>query len=361
MNHPAKGAAKTPYSTLPAHAFWRSAVAEGGLDGLSEIWRPKFTVAPTEPIATFGSCFAQAIGPALHRAGLTWQICEKPPRTTPRDLARAYGYGLFSARTGNIYTPTLLLQWLEWALERRVPPTEVWIEGNGLRDPFRPRLEPAPFETEKELFKMRDVTLRALRKSITDARVLVFTLGLTERWIHAARGYEYPLCPGTAAGQFDPTKHHAAPLDFNAALRAMRKALDLMRSLNPELRFILTVSPVPLSATASGAHVLTATMGAKAVLRAVAGQLAETRRDTDYFPSYELITSPVTAGRFFATDHRSVTPAGVDFVMQHFFTGLGLDPVPVALPPAPSRRNRAAASQKEICDEEILGAFRPRR
>ncbi|TVP70625.1 MAG: GSCFA family protein [Rhodobacteraceae bacterium] len=360
MNQPARAAATTPYTSLPSRAFWRSAVAEAGHEGFSELWKPKFGFGTDEPIATFGSCFAQHIGPALKRAGFAWLLCEKPPRTTPEELARAHGYGLFSARTGNIYTPTLLLQWLEWALERRVPPTEVWIEGNGLRDPFRPRLEPAPFESEKEIEKLRNVTLRALRKCVGEARVLIFTLGLTERWIHAARGYEYPLCPGTAAGQFDPSVHRAAPLDFNEALRAMRKALDLMRSVNPELRFVLTVSPVPLSATASGAHVLTATTGAKAVLRAVAGQLAETRRDTEYFPSYELITSPVTGGRFFAADHRSVTPAGVASVMEHFFAGLGLDPDAVTKRAKPARKHRIREAEAVVCDEELLSAFGPR-
>ncbi len=350
----------TPYDALPERAFWRSAVAQGGLAGLSDLWQPKFAITPKDRISTYGSCFAQHIGQNLRRAGFRWHICETPPPTTPPDLARAHGYDLFSARTGNIYTPTLLLQWLEWAFEKRRPPQEIWADGNGLRDPFRPKLEPEPFESEKELEKLRAVTLAALRKSVTGAKVFIFTLGLTERWVHTGGGYEYPLCPGTAAGYFDPAVHRAAPLEFNEALHAMRKALDLMRSVNPELQFILTVSPVPLTATASGAHVLSATAGAKAILRAVAGQLAETRRDTDYFPSYELITSPLAGGRFFADNQRDVTAKGVDIVMQHFFAGLGVEQV--AERPRARRARKAADRAQEdlVCDEKILDAFGPR-
>ena len=40
--------------------------------------------------------------------------------------------------------------------------------------------------------------------------------------------------------------------------------------MNPKARLVLTVSPVPLAATASGSHVLPATIYSKSVLRAAA-------------------------------------------------------------------------------------------
>ncbi|WP_428660504.1 GSCFA domain-containing protein [Reyranella sp.] len=49
----------------------------------------------------------------------------------------------------------------------------------------------------------------------------------------------------------------------------------------PGVRFLLTVSPVPLKASASQNHVLAATTYSKSVLRAVAGQLADTYDDVD--------------------------------------------------------------------------------
>ncbi len=366
-SEPAGNSAQTPYANLPANAFWRSAVADCGAAQIGGLWQPKFNIAPGDPVATFGSCFAQHIGRALRRHGLNWLITESPPRRVSSELARAYGYGLFSARTGNIYTPTMLLQWLQWALTQTPVPTEIWHDGDRLRDPFRPRLEPEGFENRRELNKLRDTTLRALRHSVKKARVMVFTLGLTERWIHAQEGYEYPLCPGTAAGQFDERLHRFAPLDYPAALQAMSDALDLMRTANPELRFLLTVSPVPLTATATGAHVLSATIGAKSVLRAVAGHLAQTRADTDYFPSYELITSPVFGGQFFAANQRSVTDEGVQFVMGHFFRDLAarFGPLPEAPPPPAPRISDHSTARKEaaddlVCEEELLRAFGPK-
>ncbi len=44
------------------------------------------------------------------------------------------------------------------------------------------------------------------------------------------------------------------------------------RRINPQPRFILTVSPVPLVATMSGSHVSPASIYSKSVLRAPAGR-----------------------------------------------------------------------------------------
>jgi hypothetical protein len=95
-----------------------------------------------------------------------------------------------------------------------------------------------------------------------------------------------------------------------------------MKTINPKLKIILTVSPVPLTATNSGKHVLIATMQSKSILRAVAGQLSDEYSYIDYFPSYEIINSAVFKGVFFEPNQRNVNPHGVSFVMDHFFNGI---------------------------------------
>ncbi len=349
-----------PYAALPVAAFWRSAVADRAPEDITGLWQPKFALTPEDGIATFGSCFAQHIGRALRARGYRWVSAEPPPRGLPRRVARQYGYGQFSARTGNIYTPTLLLQWLRWAFREAPMPRTHWREGARFRDPWRPRIEPEGFASPKELRDLRRVTLRALRNAVRNARVFVFTLGLTERWMDRESGHEFPLCPGTAGGRFDPERHSFAPLDYAQALEAMTAALDLLRGANPDLRILLTVSPVALAATASGGHVLTATTGSKAILRAVAGHLAGSRDDTDYFPAYEIITSPVYGGRFLAPDQRQVTPEGVAFVMDSFFRDMAARFPESAAPAPPEPRAPLRSRGDTICEEELLAAFGPR-
>ena len=125
--------------------------------------------------------------------------------------------------------------------------------------------------------------------------MFVFTLGLTETWIDVTSGRVFPSAPGVIAGTYDPKRYKFVNLSFQQTLDDMTDAIAAMRNWAPDIRLILTVSPVPLTATASGQHVLQATTHSKSVLRAVAGELAACDPLIDYFPSYEIITGTLLA------------------------------------------------------------------
>ena len=95
------------------------------------------------------------------------------------------------------------------------------------------------------------------------------------------------------------------------------------KKVNPEIKFLLTVSPVPLAATAEAEHVVTSSTYSKSVLRAVAGELCRQYDCVDYFPSYELVTSHLGKSAAYAADMREVLPEAVEEVMQCFFTAHG--------------------------------------
>ncbi len=352
-----------PYSNLPEKAFWKSAVASHNPFELRGLWNPKFRILPKDRVATFGSCFAQHIGRALRAHGYNWFIAENaPPGLSDENLA-VFNYDLFSARTGNIYTASLLRQWVQWALGEKPVPEEYWVSEGRYYDPFRPAIEPNGFASLEELRVSQATALAAFKRAITQTRYFVFTLGLTESWFNKTEKYEYPMCPGTVAGTFDPNEHVFRNQQFDFVNKELSAALTKMRSVNKRLRVILTVSPVPLTATRSKHHVMVATMGSKSVLRAVAGQLANHNPWIDYFPSYEIISSPVFGGRFFEPNMRSVGKFGVDFVMNGFFGDLegkfGV-PVPPEPPPAPAKphwlRSLAFFQSKEKKKKLVPGA-----
>lgn len=350
-----------PYRDLPPTAFWRTGVAEPGLWGLTGLWRSKWVLPADARFATYGSCFAQHISRALQSRGLGWLNAEPAPGRTPPALAEAYNYGVFSARTGNIYTAAQLLALVRMALGHDDPDAaELWPEGAGWRDSLRPAIEPAPFASRDEALRSRRSTLRAFRRSIAGADVFVFTLGLTEGWRNAATGQPYPMCPGTAAGVFDPALHLFENHRHARVLADLTAAIALMRTENPGLRVLLTVSPVPLTATASGRHVLAATTWSKSVLRAVAGDLAADDPGTDYFPSYEIIAAAPARGAFWEPNLRSVARAGVETVMTHFFAGLDLTGPAVhgAAPPDRQAQIEAEMAAAElVCEEMTLERF----
>lgn len=345
-----------PYSDLPPEAFWRSGVAETGAFGYASLWRSEWTLPGDARFATYGSCFAQHISRALLRRGMHWVDAEPAPGRTPEELAQRYNYGVFSARTGNIYTAAQLLTWARLAVAPEgAEAIEIWEAEDGWRDSLRPAIEPRPFASANEARASLASTARAFRRSVGRADVLVFTLGLTEGWEARKSRQPYAICPGTLAGRFDEELHRFRNYSYPETRADLSEALTLLRSVNPTLKVLLTVSPVPLTATASGGHVLPATVYSKSTLRAVAGDLAQAHSHIDYFPSYEVIAAPPSRGMFYAPNMRSVVQNGVDVVMEHFFAGLDTT--------APRRgeddgeradQERRDAIERQMDDEELV-------
>jgi hypothetical protein len=352
----------TPYDTSPENAFWRLAVADRDLFDIQGLWRPKFLIKPETPVATYGSCFAQNIGRHLRSRGFTWLRTERPPIGLSEESAARFYYDVFSSRTGNIYTTSMFRQWLSWAAQERPVPEEVWEEEGRFFDPFRPVVEPDGFVSREEVLASRDHTVAAFRRSLEEAELLVFTLGQTENWYDKLTGYEFPICPGVKVGRFDPERHIFRNHRFDAVKEDLLAAVGLIRKINPELRMLLTVSPVPTTATQSGEHVVVASMQAKSILRAVAADMAHDFDHIDYFPSYELISSTAFRGVFFAANQRTISRQGIAFVMDQFAAGMDLS----ALPDAPDHSTvthdeAKPAHTRDRCEEELLDAFKAHR
>ena len=314
-----------PYSSLPDAAFWRTAVSDPGLFGLSDLWSSKWRLPSDARFATYGSCFAQHISRALRDRGKIWVDAEPAPGKTPEGLARRYNYGVYSSRTGNIYTAAQLATWVSLAEDgARISGVELWQDADGVKDSLRPMVEPQGFVSKAEARSCLETTATAFRRSVSEADVFVFTLGLTEGWENKQTGQPYQMCPGTVGGQFDPVQHVFRNYAYPEIRQSLETTFSRVRHWNPELRILLTVSPVPLTATAADKHVLVSTHYSKSTLRAVAGDLAQAHEWLDYFPSYEMIATPPVRGIFYEPNMRSVAKAGVEFVMGHFFAGLDM-------------------------------------
>jgi len=319
---------------------------------ICDLWDPKFNITPRQKVVTYGSCFAQYIGRALESRDYLWRRTELAPRGLSENSKIAFGYEMFSARTGNIYTTTLLLQWIKWAIGEAKLPDEIWYKEGRMYDPMRPNIEPNGFDSVDEARQSFGVAVESFRRSLVQADFLVFTMGLTESWHNTATDFEYPMCPGTVAGEFDPSIHKFQNLSFDHIKSSLVQAIGLVRELNPSINFILTVSPVPLTATMSGKHVLVATMESKSILRSVASTVVNECAHVDYFPSYEIINSPAYKGMFFQPNLRSVNQVGVRHVMDEFFRGIenkfGKDKKSIA------QENLVDEDFEEVCEEEFL-------
>ena len=313
MNKP-----RNPYSGLPRAQFWRRSVSGVERHLLDPVISSKFTIGREQKVATAGSCFAQHIARKLQATGFNYFVAEQAQGLS-QEQARANGYGVFSARYGNIYTVRQLLQLFERAHGTFAPVEDHWTRPDGrFADPYRPNVEPDGFATVEALHDDRAAHLQHVRTMFRETEFFVFTLGLTEGWRSRRDGAVFPLAPGVTAGEYDESLHEFANFDVAETIADLRSFLAALRTVNPQVRVLLTVSPVPLIATYESRHVLTATTYSKSVLRVAADTLARELDWVDYFPSFEIITGSFNGGAYYQDDAREVTDAGVAHVMRCF-------------------------------------------
>lgn len=353
-----------PYMGKPDYRFWRREAAILQPTRFDPVIAPSFTISATAAVVTAGSCFAQHVARRLAESGYNFLVTEHAHPLVSADIAKSFNYGAFSARYGNIYNARQLRQLIDRAYGRFEPKEIAWKTNDGVFvDPFRPQIQPGGYVSRAELKRDRFVHLAAVRRAFETMDVFVFTLGLTEAWVDRRDGAVFPLAPGVAGGRYDPELHDFANFGVDETTADLTASLEMLRAINPRLKILLTVSPVPLNATATDRHVFVATTYSKAVLRIAAENVANAFGDCDYFPSFEIITSPYARGAYYGPDCRDVIEPGVDHVMGCFFRHYG-GTVASKNPTSDAKANpagrtaaRIAAMERTmtvLCDEEAI-------
>lgn len=345
-----------PYHQLPPSSFWDRMVAGRGAEDIDPHLPAKLTMSRDARVGSAGSCFAQHISRALAERGYNYVIAEKAPDFLSPEAALQHGYGVFSARYGNVYTTLQFLQLIQRALGRFEPQDQFWTNDRGrCFDLLRPRIVPQGYASRAEAEADGRQHLAAVRRMLETTDVFVFTLGLTEVWLSRADGTAYPTCPGCgSAGSYDPERYEFHNLSAAETSAHLSSAIDLMRQANPAMQIVLTVSPVPLIATMEQRHVLQATTYSKSVLRVAAEEMVIRHPHVHYFASYEIITATRNTHRFIDADGRTITAAGVARAMDVFFTQFG-DGETAYMRPAGvehAEQTNGAAANAVVCDEE---------
>lgn len=345
------------YTSLPDTAFWKTGVEKPSHLAPAGIYTKRWTLDPNAKIAAAGSCFAQHISRNLRRNGYRLMDVEPAPKALGEAYHQAFGYALYSGRYGNIYTTRQLLQLVQEVFARKRPAPVVWEKDARFYDAIRPNIEPDGFASVEELTAARAYHLDQLRTMFLELDVFIFTLGLTEGWEHRETGRVVPIAPGVIAGESEIGAYRFANYGFAEVVADFEAVMALLKAKRKKpTRYLLTVSPVPLTATATGNHVLYATSYSKSVLRAAVGDLYARHDEIDYFPSYEIITNPAARGTFFASNLRSVAPEGVEVVMKEFFANH--PPLTDGPSPDAGADGSARKSEKDVqCEEALLEAF----
>lgn len=292
-----------------------------------------FPLDPEKPVVLLGSCFTQSIGSRMRNS--MWDarpnIC------------------------GVLYNPLSIADTLERAIsfDTAAPMLADSITSrDGLFMSWLTDSSATTYSHAETLHRLNH-SFHSLHDSLTAAQALIVTFGTA--WV-----YELASEPGhTVANchKFPASTFLRRRLTVSEITERWQHTANLLRSLAPDIRIILTVSPIR--------HLKDGFEGncrSKAILQLACEELCATLPDAEYFPSYEILTDDLRDYRFYASDLVHPSDEAVDYIWQKF-TDRYLTPESRNLLAQGERITRALAHRPLIqsdCDTARLQAARYR-
>ena len=311
--------------TLIGTSAWRSAAAnangrwsdtESRFSGhfYRATHTPKLPLSRTDRFFCIGSCFARNIEEHLIYRNIA---VESRRIIAPRNEISARPNGLV-----NKYTTHAIAQELEWVVS---PPERygnlVLETETGWRDLL---LAPtiAPVTQARAEARRRYITEDYFAR-LRSVDVVILTLGLNEVWRDNLLEIWLNAPPGLANVRREPHRFSVYSSDVPSNLGALETTHAHLKAINPNVRIIVTVSPVPMGVTFFEQDISVANTNSKSVLRSAAQTFADAHADVDYFPSYEMVTLSDRAAAY-GPDFLHVRNEMVEHVIETFFQTYGL-------------------------------------
>ena len=270
-----------------------------------------FRIAPEAQIFTLGSCFAREVDAVLIDAG--FHVTSRSASLSQEMKRRTSDVTIF-----NKYTIHSILNEVRWALDPAQPyPGQDALVQTGEDKWVDLQLSGSISEgTLAEMLAFRQTYIDSIRNLAT-ADVVILTLGLVESWYDTRANLHLNQTPSPSICKKWPGRFEMRVLDYAEILDALEAFRGLIQQHGkPNVRFLVTVSPIPLRNTFRDMDVLVANAYSKAVQRAAVEVFASRHADVDYFPSFEFVTLGDPNLTWVSNDYRHIYQYVIDRVMS---------------------------------------------
>lgn len=230
---------------------------------------PAWTIGLDDPLVTMGSCFSDTLGGAL--------LCRKFKATVNP--------------FGNTYHPLSIDRLVQYALSNQSPDDDTYVERAGIF--FNYELHSSfSGETLAELKNSIQSRIEEVHQALARCPVLVLTYGTAWIFERVDTGHPVANCHRLPAGEFNRRLTTVGEIT-----QSFTKTFNKLRSINPDFRVILTVSPVRHLRDS-----LPSNSVSKATLRLACHELASGNDRVHYFPAFELLMDDLRDYRFYSDD-----------------------------------------------------------
>ncbi len=245
---------------------------------------PHASIELHHKIVTLGSCFADQFGQWLKAN--KFQVSVNPFGTTYNPIS----------------IHQLVLQSLEGALNE-----SLFVEREGLWYHYQYHSQWSA-TTREELTQTIQQQQNAIKELLKTTDVLILTYGTA--WVYHLQQNDQLVsnCHKIPASQF--TKQLLTEREIKESFDELYKKL---KSINPSIRIILTVSPVR--------HIkdsLELNSVSKSILRLVCHQFGQLYASVEYFPAFEIMMDDLRDYRFYERDMIHPSAEAKDYINQKF-------------------------------------------
>jgi hypothetical protein len=236
-------------------------------------------------ILTLGSCFADVMGQRLKSNKI---ITDANP-------------------FGAIYNPHAIHRVLKYAIENTTPAENTFLQNNQvfLNYDFHSELSAL---SALELKNVLSEKIRSTHNFLKAAEWLIITYGTA--WVYQRSDNEAVVANCHKMPSQNFTKSLLTQKKIIESFEAMYEAL---RSLNPNIKIVLTVSPVR--------HIkdtLVLNSVSKSTLRLACHSISNSFPDVDYFPAYEIMVDDLRDYRFYKADMIHPSEEAENYIWQKF-------------------------------------------
>ena len=249
---------------------------------------PSISASPIglkDPIFTVGSCFADAIGDHLNENK----------------------FNVWNNQFGTVYNPYSIHRLLSLALENKMPLQENYLQNDGVYFSYDFHSSHSAL-SQRELEGKIMTSIKNANEFLKNSARIIITYGTA---------FIYRL---KSSNEVVANCHKVSSINFTRSLlteaevvESFRKMHSTLKSINPNCKIVLTVSPVRhLKDT------LELNSVSKSILRLSCHSIVNQFSDVEYFPAYEILLDDLRDYRFYKTDRLHPTEEAIEYIWEKF-------------------------------------------
>ncbi len=236
-------------------------------------------------ILAMGSCFAQNIGNKLED----------------------YKFDININPFGTLFNPVSIFKLINQAALKEILGSMGIIESQGVFHHYDLHSDLSNIDKEN-LLKNANILLKRTGAQLPHTSIIIYTFGTSVVYELKETGEIVANCHKIPSEKFNRRM-----LEIDEIVHGFKINYELIKSINKDARFILTVSPVRHQKESFEQNNVS-----KSILRIACDKITKIHREVEYFPAFEIMLDELRDYRFYKKDMLHPNSVATDYIWQKF-------------------------------------------